>query len=80
MYQKIDGVVYQVTTTKTVVDLDALKSEVADLKAMTEPSEAELIGLGRGFHPYYTDGGRVTDLEAKITEIELAVKPVVIEK
>ena len=80
-YTKEVDKIYMVTTTKTEVDVQAMKDELASLKAMQEPSDEELIEAGRMNHPYYTDTGRVGMLEAKIAEIELAVKePVAIEK
>lgn len=76
-----DGKIYKVLTTKTEIDLEALKQEVANLKAMTEPSDAELIDAGRMMHPYYTEvGGMIDSLEEKIAEIEKAIKQIEVVK
>jgi len=78
-YEKIDGTIYKVVTTKTEIDLESLKAEVENLKAMTEPSDEELIELGRTYHPFY-DVSMTESLEEKITEIEKEVEPVVLKE
>ena len=80
MYIKEDGTIYKVTTTKTEINLEALKQEVEDLKAMKEPTDEELIEAGRMMHPYYMDKERIEVFEGKIAEIENDILPVVKEK
>ena len=79
-YIKEDGIIYKIITTKTLVDLEALKAEVTDLKAIAEPSDEELIEAGKMMHPYYTDNDRIEVLEVKIAEIEKDVKVVAVVK
>ena len=79
-YIKENGIIYKVITTKTEVNLEALKAEVTDLKAMSEPSDEELIEHGRMMHPYYMDKDRIEVFEGKIAEIENDILPVVKEK
>ena len=79
-YIKENGIIYKVITTKTEVNLEALKAEVTDLKAMSEPSDEELIEHGRMMHPYYMDKDRIGSLEAKIVEIEKEVKVIAVVK
>ena len=67
-YIKEDGIIYKVTTTKKVVDLDSLKAELVDVKAEKEPTDEELIEMGISFHPYYNNNKEL--LEEKIAEIE----------
>jgi len=75
MYQKIDNKIYKVVTTKTEINLEALKRELADLKEMKEPSEEELAEFGKMSHPYYMDReGRMSDLERQISEVEKEIK------
>jgi len=70
-YIKEDGRIYKVLTTKTLVDLDALKAELADLKAMKEPDNEELAEMGKMVHPYFMDRDfRIKDLGKIISEIE----------
>ena len=80
MYIKEDGTIYKVTTTKTEINLEALKQEVEDLKAMKEPTDEELIEADRMMHPYYTDKDRIEVFEEKIAEIENDILPVIKEK
>jgi len=70
-YVKEDSKIYKVTTTKTLVDLGALKAELADLKAMKEPNNEELAETGKMVHPYFMDRDfRIEDLGKQIKEIE----------
>ena len=79
-YIKENGIIYKVITTKTEVNLEALKAEVTDLKAMAEPTDEELIEHGRMMHPYYMDKDRIEVFEGKIAEIENDILPAVKEK
>jgi len=75
MYIKEGDRIYKVVTLKTEMDLKALKDELADLKAMGEPSDEELIEEGKMMHPYYMDREmRMLDLEKQISEIEKAIE------
>ena len=69
MFEKIDGKIYKVTTTKVLVDLKALKEELAVEQDMPEPTDEELIEHGKANHPYYFPVD-TSKLEAKIAEIE----------
>jgi len=70
-YIKKDDQIYQVTEVKRKIDLKAMKKELAELEAMEEPTNEELIELGRQNHPYYQDReGRMAYLKAQIKEIE----------
>ena len=79
-YIKENNKIYRITTHREEIDLEALKQEVTDLKAMAEPSNEELVEHGRMMHPYYTDrGGMIDSLETTIIEVEkdiLTVKEV----
>ena len=60
---------YKVVT--TVVDIKALKDELAEWEGMTEPSDAELIEMGKMSHPYYLDREtRIEDLKRKLEEVK----------
>ena len=73
-YIKENNQIYQVITTKTLIDLTALKAEFAGLKAMAEPSDKELAEMGKSMHPYYTQKqDQITYLTNQIAEIETAV-------
>ena len=79
-YIKENNKIYRITTYREEIDLEALKAEVTDLKAMAEPEDAELIEHGRMMHPYYMDKDRIGSLEAKIVEIEKEVKVIAVVK
>jgi len=79
-YIKENNKIYRITTYREEIDLEALKAEVTDLKAMAEPEDAELIEHGRMMHPYYMDKERIEVFEGKIAEIENDILPVVKEK
>ena len=79
-YIKENNKIYRITTHREEIDLEALKQEVTDLKAMAEPSDEELIEHGRMMHPYYMDKDRIGSLEAKIVEIEKDVKVIAVVK
>jgi len=66
MYIKEDGTIYEVT--KRAVDLDALKEVLAEIEAMKEPTDEELIDEGKTMHPYYMRDTK--DLEDKIKALE----------
>ena len=66
IYEKIDGKIYKVT--RRFVDLDALKAQLAQEKAMEEPTDEELIADGKSAHPYYLRD--IKGLEDQITELE----------
>ena len=58
------------TVVKETIDLEALKAEKESLEAQLnekEPSESELINLGRAFHPFYMLDR--TSVEQRIVEI-----------
>ena len=74
-YVRIDNKIYQETVIRREVDLDSLKRELADLKAMGEPRDEELIEHGKMNHPYYTDREmRIPNLEKRISEVETSIK------
>ena len=80
-YIEENGKIYKVVTTKTEIDLDALKEELADLKAMEAPDDKELVEHGKMMHPYYMDREmRIPDLERQISEIEKDIKVIAVEK
>jgi len=67
-YIKEDGKIYEIATTKRLINLDNLKAELEMKKAIPEPTDKELIEMGKMFHPYYLNDTK--DLEAKIKELE----------
>lgn len=74
MYIKDGDKIYRVVTTRTEVDLEALKGELARLKALERPTDEELIEIGKDFHEYYEGReNNIAFLEKKIAEIEKAV-------
>jgi hypothetical protein len=58
-----------------VIDLDRLRREKANLEAeleQAEPSEAELIDMGKVMHPYYTRD--TSSIQKKIDELDSLLK------
>lgn len=53
-----------------VIDLEALRAEKQDLEqllATPEPTQEELVNLGKGQHPFYWNK---TDLTARLAEVK----------
>ena len=69
-YIKEDGIIYKVTETKEITDLDALKAELVEVEAEKEPSDEELMEYGRSIHPYYIKDEIAAGFIETITEIE----------
>ena len=70
-YIKEDKKTFKVTTTKVEINVQALKDELAQWEGMEEPSDAELIEMGKMSHPYYLDREtRIEDLKRKLEEVK----------
>jgi len=70
MYEKIDGKIYSVATSRVEVDLDKLKVRKAELEALTRPPDEELIESGKYAYEFFVKDDLIAKLDKEITEIE----------
>ena len=64
----------RIKVVEETIDLEALRQEKESLEEqlnMPEPSQEELIELGKTIHPYYADRAAI---EARISQIEEVLK------
>ena len=70
-YIKEDKKTFKVTTTKVEINVQALTDELAEWEGMTEPSDEDLVEMGRSMHPYYLEKDQIIEnLKRKIEEIK----------
>jgi len=67
-YEKIDkDTIRKTTTIVEEIDLRSLKAELAVLESEKEPSEKELLEVGRMYHPFYLQNkDRINELRELI--------------
>ena len=70
-YTKEADKIYMVTTTKTLIDLDALKSRKVELEALTRPPDKELIESGKYAYEFFVRDDLIAEIDEKIKELEV---------
>ncbi len=56
--------------TFTIQSKDSYIDNKADIEAITEPTDVELIEIGKGHHPFYRKEHSITNINNDIAEIE----------
>ena len=69
-FEKINkDTIRKTTTIVEDIDLRPLKEELATLEALKEPSEKELLEVGRMYHPFYLQNkDRISELKEILGE------------